>query len=162
MHVRFVFAPAGRDSELFREMMALTRPGGIVAVQEPDAACWSCFPPHAAWEKLKVAILEAFARGGGDFNAGRRTFEMLRRGGLEDVRARAAVIAVQDRHPYMRLPVQFATSLRARILEYGLMTEGEIDAVVADCERIADDPQTLVTSFLVMQVWGRKPRRGNE
>lgn len=161
VHVRFVFAPVGRDDALLREMVALTRPGGMIAIQEPDAECWNCLPSHPAWERLKAVILEAFARGGGDFNAGRRTYGMLRRVGLEEVRVRAAVIAVQDRHPYMRLPVQFATSLRKRILDDRLMTEGELDAAVAECERIASDPHSLVTSFLVTQVWGRKPQEGN-
>src|SRR5439155_26841790 len=35
-HVRFVFAPVGRDADLLREMIALTRPGGTIAIQEPD------------------------------------------------------------------------------------------------------------------------------
>jgi ubiquinone/menaquinone biosynthesis C-methylase UbiE len=36
-HTRFVFAPVGRDDELLQEMLGLTRPGGIIAIQEPDA-----------------------------------------------------------------------------------------------------------------------------
>src|SRR6185436_9679414 len=58
-HVRFVFGPVGRDEELLREMLALTRPGGIVAIQEPDATSWRCYPAHPAWERLKEAILTA-------------------------------------------------------------------------------------------------------
>ena len=82
---------------------ALTRPGGTLAIQEPDATPWACHPPQPAWERLKAAILAAFCQGGGDFNAGRRTFGMLR----------AAVLALHDAHPDIRLPVQFATSLVA-------------------------------------------------
>ena len=44
VHVRFVFAPVARDEDLLGEMVALTKPGGIVAIQEPDATCWNCFP----------------------------------------------------------------------------------------------------------------------
>jgi hypothetical protein len=55
------------------ELWRLTKPGGIIAIQEPDAAAWRCYPPSAAWDRLKAAILEAFRRGGGDFDAGRRT-----------------------------------------------------------------------------------------
>src|SRR5438034_8759071 len=42
-HVRFVFAPVGRDADLLREMIALTRPGGTIAIQEPDAASWNSY-----------------------------------------------------------------------------------------------------------------------
>lgn len=157
VHVRFVFAPVGRDDELLAETVALTRPGGTVAIEEPDATPWSCFPPHPAWNRLKDAILAAFAQGGGDFNAGQRTFGMLRRAGLEDVQIRAAVITLQAHHPYMRLPIQFATSLRQRIIGTGLLAEAELDGLLDECEQLAQDPDTFVTTFIVTQVWGRRP-----
>jgi SAM-dependent methyltransferase len=156
IHVRFVFAPVGRDAELLQEMLALTRPGGVVAIQEPDATSWQCYPAHPAWDRLKEAILAAFARGGGDFNAGQRTFGMLRRAGLEDVHMRAAVVALHDTHPYKRLPIQFATSLRKRIVDGGILSEAELESAIAACEQIASDPETVVMSFIVTQVWGRK------
>jgi SAM-dependent methyltransferase len=157
-HVRFVFAPVGRDEELLREMLSLTRPGGIIAIQEPDATSWNCYPLHPAWTKLKGAILDAFASGGGDFNSGQRTFGMLGYIGLEDIQLRAAVTALQDQHPYKRLPIQFATSLRKRILDAGLMNESDLDHTIAECEQVANDPKTIVISFVVTQVWGRKAK----
>jgi hypothetical protein len=129
----------------------------VIAIQEPDAASWGCYPPAEEWDRLKAAILEAFRRGGGDFDAGRRTFTMLRDRGAQEMRIRAAVLALLPGHPYLRLPVQFATSLRARILEGGIMDVAELDAAIAACERIAADPQTVGVSFVVTQVWGRKP-----
>ncbi len=158
-HVRFVFAPVGRDEELLQEMLTLTRPGGIIAIQEPDATCWNCYPPSPAWTRLKSAICAAFKRGGGDFDAGQRTFGMLRRAGLKDVQLRAAVVALQDKHPYKRLPIQFATSLRKRILGAGILSESELDEAIAECEQVASDPETMVLSFIVTQVWGRKASR---
>lgn len=156
-HVRFVFAPVGRDEELLAEMLRLTRPGGFVAIQEPDTSSWNCYPSHPTWDRLKEAILAAFKRGGGDFDAGRRTFGMLRRARLENLHIRSAVIALPAPHPYRRLPIQFATSLRQRIFDGGILTQAELDSLLADCERIAADPETIITSFIVNQVWGTKP-----
>ena len=62
-----------------------------------------CYPPSDAWDRLKAAILEAFRRGGGDIDAGRRTYMMLRDRGTEDLRVRAAVVALAPGHPYLRL-----------------------------------------------------------
>jgi len=156
-HVRFLFAPVGRDAQLMNELWRLTKPGGIIAIQEPDAAAWGCYPPSDAWNRLKTAILEAFRRGGGDFNAGRRTHAMLQERGTEDVRMRAAVVALAPSHPYLRLPIQFATSLRNRILDAGLMSRSELDAAIAECEELAAAPRTTGVTFVVTQVWGRKP-----
>jgi ubiquinone/menaquinone biosynthesis C-methylase UbiE len=160
VHVRFVFAPVGRDDELINEMYALTRPEGVMVIQEPDAASWNCFPSHPAWDRLKETILAAFVRGGGDFNVGQRTYNMLRQAGLEDVELRAGVVPLPPGHPYLRLPIQFATSLRPRILDGGLLSEGELDEALAECERIAQEPETIGLTFVVTQVWGRKPQGG--
>ena len=69
---------------------------------------------------------------------------------------RAAVVALQDTHQYKRLPIQFATSLRKRIVDGGILSEAELDRALAACEQIASDPETVVMSFSVTQVWGRK------
>src|SRR5690242_11478899 len=74
-------------------MLRLVRPGGVVAVQEPDASCWNAAPLNPSWSTLKAAILDAFRAGGGDFNAGCRTFGMLRGAGLQQVSQRNAVLA---------------------------------------------------------------------
>src|SRR5206468_4424821 len=97
------------------------------------------------------------AAGGAALPAGARTFGMLRPAGLVDVRIRAAVIALQDQHPYMRSPVQFGTSLRRRIVEGNLATEAELDKLLAECEKIVNDPDRFSLTFTVTQVWGRKP-----
>lgn len=157
VHVRFLFAPVGRDDALLGEIWRLTKPGGIAAIQEPDSAAWTCYPPNSSWSSLKDVILRAFRNGGGDFDAGRRIFEMLRRKGFEDVRLRAAVVALHDRHPYLRLPVQFATSLRSWIIDGGLMSDTELDEAVAECERLAGDSATSGLTFVVTQTCGRKP-----
>lgn len=157
VHVRFVLAPVGRDEELLREMLRLVRPGGVLAIQEPDAASWTCLPPHPAWDRVKQAILAAFALGGGDFNVGRRLYGMLRAAGLADVAVRAAVQALPSGHPYLRLPVQFASSLRTRILDAGLLSAADLDAALAECERVASHPDVCGLTFVVMQAWGRMP-----
>jgi ubiquinone/menaquinone biosynthesis C-methylase UbiE len=48
VHVRFLFAPVGRDLELLTEMLRLLRPGGVIAIQEPDASCWNVASPNSS------------------------------------------------------------------------------------------------------------------
>jgi ubiquinone/menaquinone biosynthesis C-methylase UbiE len=156
VHIRFLFAPIGRETELLSEMLRLVRPGGIVAIQEPDASCWNVAPPSSSWTMLKNAILTAFRAGGGDFDAGCRTFSMLRAAGLEQITQRNAVLAATGSHPYKRLPLQFATSLRKRILDGKLLSEAELDECLAEVAVIADDPASVMTTFIVTQVAGQK------
>jgi ubiquinone/menaquinone biosynthesis C-methylase UbiE len=156
-HVRFVFAPCGRERQLLSELIRIVKPGGIIAIQEPDAARWRTWPYDATWERLKNVILRAFKLGGGDFDAGTRLRSMLLGAGLQNVQARAVSLTIDGGHPYKRLPVLFAQSLRRRILDAHLMSEDELVAAIAHVERIAADPSTVMTSFVVMQAWARRP-----
>ncbi len=157
VHVRFLFAPVGRDPELLREMISLARPGGVVAIQEPISSTWGCYPTIAKWNHLKRAVLEEFRAGGGDFDAGERTFSRLKSAGIQELRLRAAVIPLAAGHPYRRLPVQFSASLRTRMLEHGLLTEAELAEDLAECEKTVLDPSVFFLTFVVTQVWGTKP-----
>lgn len=157
VHARFIFAPLGRDEALLREMLRLTRPGGVIAIEEPDEAGYQAYPSHPAWDRLKALTIEAFSRGGGDYNAGRRMYSLLRDAGLDAVDARAAVLALPAGHRYRLWPLESTTAVRPRMIEWGLTTAAELDAVMGECERIANDPQVFLTSFMVTQVWGRKP-----
>ncbi len=153
VHVRFVFAPCGRVDELLNEMIRLARRGGIISIQEPDAASWNCYPPNRAWTVLQEAILKAFDAGGGDFNIGRRLYPMLLKKQLKDVQLRSAVLSLPGSHPYASLPIQFAASLRSRILSENILTESQLDEAIAELKTVLQQPASFVTTFLVNQVW---------
>jgi SAM-dependent methyltransferase len=158
VHERFLLSAGGNEESLLEEMLRVTRPGGFVALQEPDLSSWSCYPDQAGWTRLRDALRVAFSAGGADLDAGSRTFGLLRGAGLEDVRIRAATIALQGVHPAKRYLVDLAVQHRERILDSGALDEDSLVETIAECERVAGDPETIVISFLVSQVWGRKAR----
>ncbi len=156
VHARFIIA-FGRGGDLLREMLALAKPGGIVVSQETDQNSWCYFPQRSVWPRLKQMIEAAFIHMGGDADIGQQLYAMLGSAGLEDVRVRAAVAALQHSHPYMRMPILGATGMRKVIVGAGLMNEAELDQTIAEMEQVIADPQTYEISFTVTQVWGRKP-----
>ncbi|HET8705424.1 MAG TPA: methyltransferase domain-containing protein [Pseudomonadales bacterium] len=156
-HARFMVAETGLADPLLEEMLRLTKPGGYIALQEPDSSCWSCFPPSPEWKRLKSAITQLYAESGGDLSAGTRTFGMLKRLGLADVNIRAAVLPLYNCHPYMRWPIYLAESLKPRLIASGIMKEDEFENTLYEYSRHLDHPETVVISFVMTQVWGRKP-----
>ena len=159
VHVRFMFAPLGHEKELLQEMLDLASPGGMVVAQESCEASYECFPPQTAWQRLKEVSIAAFVQAGGDYNAGRRTYGLMRQAGCLEVNGRAVVLALPAGHPFRRWPIESGMALHQRILETGQMTESEFEATIKACQRIAEDPEIWMTSFMVTQVWGRKPAR---
>lgn len=101
-------------------------------------------------------MLAAFRAGSGDFDAGCRTFGMLQAAGAQEISQRNAVLAATGQHPYKRLPLQLAGSLRKRILDGGLLSDEQLETCLSDVAAVADDPASVMTTFIVTQVAGRK------
>jgi SAM-dependent methyltransferase len=158
VHMRFVASTAGAPERLLREATRLARPGGIVALQEPDGTSLHCYPPHPAWDRLKAALLGAFAGVGSDLCLARRLYVLVREAGLEDVQYRTFIVAVRSVDPMIDYLPSTVESLRATVVKLGLLTEAELPQVLAECRAHLHQPGTSFTMYTVAQVWGRKPR----
>ena len=154
VHARFQLAPLGRFEEQVAALTRLLVPGGLLVLEDPDTASWTYSPdaPHA--RRLVDLILAAFRDAGGDFDAGRFSFDLLEAAGLRP-RLRADVVALEPGHPYLRLPLQFAASLRPRLLQR--TGEAELDALLAEVEQELVDPRRRGLTFTLVQTWARRP-----
>ncbi len=137
VHVRFMFTPLGRGELLLRELLALTCPGGVIATEEADDSSYICYPPQPAWERLKALTFAAFERAGGDANAGRRMYGLLRHAGLEEIKARAATLALPAGHPFRQWPIESTMATR--------MTETAEGPVCRPCAQLNRTGQQTVS-----------------
>jgi len=96
---------------------------------------------------------EAFIAAGGDLNAGRCQFDLLREAGL-DPEVRAAVCALAPGHPYLRLPLQFSVSLEPRLLR--LVSRTELEELRQHAEAEIAQPGRWGTTFTLVQTWARR------
>jgi SAM-dependent methyltransferase len=155
VHARFLLASLLRPERGVQTLVDLARPGGIVALQEIDHASWSLRPQPAAWSSLK-AMLEAGHGLRGDPNIGRRLEALLCAAGLEAVTVRPVVLRLRDRHPFMRASVRGMDNVGWQSVHAGLATAAELDDLLAEVDCALDDPCTVMTTFTVVQAWGRK------
>ena len=155
VHMRFVASTAGNPEQLLREATRLARPGGIVALQEPDASTLNCYPPHPAWDRLKVALLGAFKGVGADLELAKQLYHLVCQAGLRDVQYRTALLGVRSGDPMVDYLPSTVESLRGAILKLGLLSEGDLAAALADCRRHLATAGTSFTMYTVAQVWGR-------
>src|ERR671923_823222 len=117
VHARYEICPLGRGDEQMETYLRLARPGGTIVLEDPDTGSWHFNSPAPALERLIELIIEAFRVSGGDWGASRQHLHLLREFGIE-ANVRAEVLALPPGHPYLRLPLQFATTLEARLLSF--------------------------------------------
>jgi SAM-dependent methyltransferase len=155
VHMRFVASTAGSPERLLREAARVARPGGIIALQEPDGSTLNCYPPHLAWDRLKFVELAVFKGVGSDLELARKLYFLLHQFGLHDVQYRTALLAVRAGDLMADYLPSTVESLRAAVLKLGLLTERELDTALADCRAHLAKPGTSFTMYTVAQVWGR-------
>ncbi len=155
VHARFQIAPLGRGPEQVASHVRLLRPGGTVVLEEWDTSTWRLNPPAPGVERLIELIGEAFVQSGGDMYAGRQLLELLRTVDI-DGNVRAEVVALPSGHPYLRVPLQFATALERRLLT--MVTAEELEQLRKDATAELQEPGRWGTTFMLLQSWGRRAR----
>ena len=154
VHARFQIAPLGRAVEQLTAYVRMAKPGGWIVLEDPDMGSWHVNPEAPAASRLIDLIRESFIAAGGNFDSGRELPTLLRSAGMEP-RVEATVVALEPGHPYLRLPVQFATSLRPRLEK--LVAAAELDALLAQAEAELARPGTWGTTFTLVQAVARRP-----
>jgi SAM-dependent methyltransferase len=157
VHMRFLASTAGDPERLIEEALALCRPGGIVAMQEPDVTTLNCYPSHPAWATLKDVLIRAFCGVGADVHLAQRLYPLAREAGLVDVQFRPVLIGVRSIDPMADYLPATVESLRGTIGRLGLIADDSLDAALAEVRRHLQKPDTVFTLYTVAQIWGRKP-----
>jgi SAM-dependent methyltransferase len=154
VHSRFQIAPLGRAAEQLAAYRRLLRPGGTLIVEDPDLGSWRVNPHAPAVGELIGLIERGFLAGGGNFSAGREIPSLMRSQGLDPC-VTARVVVLEPGHPYLRLPLQFAASLRARLEE--LTSPGDVDALLAQAAAELASDDAWGTTFTLIQCCAAEP-----
>lgn len=148
VHARFQIAPIGRAEEQVAAFLRLLKPGGKLILEDPDMGSWHVSPPSPNVERLIELIRRGFLQAGGNFDAGRELPGLMRRAGLQPT-VHACVIALEPRHPYLYLPLQFAKALRARLEK--LLAPAELDELLSRAEAELAQEGLWGTTFTLIQ-----------
>lgn len=163
VHARFQLGPLGRGTEQMATHLRLIRPGGTVVLEEPDPASWHFIPPAPTLvvqlrrgvevRGLIPLLGEAFRKAGGDPDAYITQLELFRSAGIEP-NVRAEVQALPPGHPYLALPLQFATALDGLLRSF--VDADELEQLRKEAERELRDPSRWGLTFTLVQCWGRR------
>ena len=142
-----------RDGALAR-MVAATRPGGWVVVEDVD---WLVFESQALPEPFATLSRTTLARSvetyGYDGHWGRRMLATMVDAGLEDVDSRGKVVTMHGGTPSAEWYV-----LALERAAPSLVADGLLDAeLVAEALAQARDPEFRVLGPLTISAWGRRP-----
>jgi SAM-dependent methyltransferase len=157
VHARTLLINVPRPEEVVTEMIRVARPGGWVAVMEPDVEYTMCYPPHPAFTRICEIFPPVAGRNGADALIGRRVPELFRLAGLADVGVDAIVQMYPHGHSRRMVRLDLVRSVRAQIVAMGLASEAELEELDAAARAHLDDPRTIAVYGLLFLVWARRP-----
>ena len=157
VHARTLLVNVPEPAAVVAEMMRLAKPGGWVAVMEPDTEHALCYPPHPAFNRMCEIFHAAFTRHGADPAIGRRVSELFRQAGLADVGVESRTQMYPPGNTRRTVRLDLVRGMRPQIVQLGLADEEELDALDAALRPHLEDPRTVAMSGLLFLVWGRKP-----
>jgi len=166
VHARTLLINIPDPAAVVAEMVRLARPGGWVAVLEPDAGESVCYPALPAWDRLTQIFFSAQQVDGADTFIGRRLPELLRQAGLVDIGVDGKADIYPAGHSRRTIRADLVRSMRPKILAAGIASERELDELDQAVREHLSDPNTLMVPNLLFLAWGRKPdgraARGSE
>ena len=150
--------PADSQRALLAEMFSLLKPGGTIALQEFDAASYSCYPEHPSWKRLIAIWNAAFHAAGGNEFVGRSLGYLLRSVGAENIQMKVHVEVAQIGQYRRTHLLSLIESMREAILAAGQIAEAELYEHMAALSEHLADPGTTLIDKLIVQAWGQKAR----
>jgi SAM-dependent methyltransferase len=155
VYCRFLLHHLVDPRDLLRRMWAAVRPGGALVVEDVDFGGAICDPPNDGHEFARGIYVELLRRRGGDPAMGRELRRVfLELGTTPAVRLRQGVWSEGEAKAMPLLTLEaIADAIRAE----GLGTDEEIARAEASLATFLDDPETLITTPWIFQVWARKP-----
>ena len=154
VHARFQLGPLARGDEQMASYLRLVRPGGTIVLEDVDPGSWRFLPPAPATQERLIPLLRQAFDTVGDAQPAVTMRRLFGDAGIEPT-IRAEVQALEPGHPYLRLPLQFATALDGVLRT--LVDPDELAATLEDAEAELDDPGRWGLTFTLVQIWGRRP-----
>jgi SAM-dependent methyltransferase len=157
VHARTLLVNLPDPAAVMAEIARLAKPGGAVAVAEPDTEHALCYPPNRAFDRICEIFPVVFSRNGADPAIGRRVPELFRDAGLTDIKVESRTQMYPPGNSRRTIRLDLVNAMRPQIVEMGLASGPELDELDAAARPHLEDPRTVVMSGLLFLVWGHKP-----
>ncbi len=159
MFCRWALAWVPNPAEVLAKVQAALKPGGRMVIQEYfDWTTFQTEPPLPHLKKGIAAAYRSMKHGQpGDIDVGRRIPAMAEGLGLKVVSVRSMSKLARPTDLTWEWPYSFLNIYLPKLVERGLITEGEVAAALSDLKDLTAMPQGMILCPMMMEVVLEKP-----
>jgi len=132
------------------------RPGGIIALQDYIYEGLSLFPSGGAFDRMPDAVRAYWRTGGGDPYIASRIPMMFKKHGIQQIDFTPNCLAGGNTSNVMEWAHRFFITHTQMMVDKGVMTQREGDAMLNDWLAHRDNTDTLFLSPIVVDVSGKR------
>jgi SAM-dependent methyltransferase len=152
VHARNLLMHLPSRLDALRRLLAAVRPGGWLAVCEPDFNALAVSPPSAAWYRTWSLFCDTTVAGGWDPGYGSRLLRDLQALDLADLEGEVVTHYVRGGSVPARL---FAATLER--LGERMLALGAAERDIASARRLLCDPSVTYRPPTITSAWARRP-----
>lgn len=160
IHARLVLVHVATTEQALHKLVGALRPGGWLLIEDFDPHVVDpTFPTSdraaaAVLQRMADVLLQLLVLRGAPLRWGRGLYQRLRAEVLVQVGMEGHLAIWTGGSPGARLMRANYEQIRAEALERGLITEHEIEAVLA----LLEDPGVAISSPIMFSAWGQRAR----
>ncbi|MGD1917928.1 MAG: class I SAM-dependent methyltransferase [Pleurocapsa sp.] len=154
-YTRFLLTHLSDPQTVIEKLKTAVKPGGIVAVEDIEFAGHFCYPKSLAFDKYIELYQQVVRNKGGDSEIGVKLPGMFKKAGFEEVGFNLVQPALMTGEGKLVAPITIE-KIRNAVLEQDLSSPDEIDGLIAELNKLAQNPETIISLPRIFQVWGTK------
>lgn len=156
VYARFLLTHLSDSDSTAATLVEHLRPGGVLAVEDIDFSGAYTWPESEAFHRYTELYCAVVQKRGGDPHIGKRLHHLLAEGGLENIEMNVVQPMGTEGEVKLLNPITME-SIADTVVQEGLASPAEIEAIVRELYRVASDPVTAAGLPRIVQAWGRRP-----
>lgn len=156
VYARFLLTHLSDPHSTLTALLEHLRPGGVLAVEDIDFTGAFTWPESEAFQRFCELYCTVVQKRGGDPNIGKRLPLLLAESGFETIEMNVVQPMGTEGEVKLINPITME-NIADTVVQDGLASPAEIEAVVQELYRIAADPGTFAGLPRIVQAWGRRP-----
>jgi ubiquinone/menaquinone biosynthesis C-methylase UbiE len=153
VYARFLLTHLPDPARAVRVFHGALKPGGLVIVEDIDFSGYFTFPESPAFRRYHELYCAAVRRRGGDPDIGPRLPLLLKESGFTNVDLSVVQPVALTGEAKLINPLTME-NIAGAVLQEGLATQAEIEAVTRELYAFAANPDTVAGTPRVVQSWG--------
>ena len=156
VYARFLLTHLDDPPQAVAAFYRYLRHGGLVILEDIDFNGHFTYPESEAFQRYRELYCKVVRRRGGDPNIGPRLPILLTDGGFEKIEM--TVVQPIGTHGEVKhlIPITLE-NIADTVLQDGLASRQEIDALIEELYRFAENPRTVAGLPRIIQAWGHRP-----